>query len=209
MSHMKGLQLDDIFLEETVTLGRNDKKELLNSMSNVQNNDSCNNAYLPTHEGEFQSVEVHLMADDHVVDMTRGFDFSKPVDRSYSDHAMRKQPWLIVFKPQSTEDCDAKFHNRWIAELALKQHQRGNGFMIVMDEEDALVSMDTPQYQYLCQEDDVEFTPLEWCKYGLVSRPDGDHLSGIVCNVPEIKHVVEDCSKSLFKRKGRTLLLKD
>ena len=73
-----GVQHDDLFLQENATLKRPERAQLLKKLYNINptKHDLRPKVYVPQSNGDFSSVEFYVMPDQHIVDMSRNFDFS-------------------------------------------------------------------------------------------------------------------------------------
>ena len=108
----KGIHNDDLFLQENSTLGKQDKKQLVDSInemsSKAETESSSGDHMLPSKQcmyhvgnGYFQNSDVVTLPGDQVVDLTN-LDLSKTYHRDYSKARLAEPPRLMValyFRP--------------------------------------------------------------------------------------------------------------
>ena len=141
------------------------------------------------------------MPDEQIVDLSRDMDFSVPEDRFHSLQVLKRQPRLVVLRQNTPDQGDEAWkqdlHGKWVADLARRQSNANLGFIIVRERGDPVKR--SIFEQHVSQLSNCEFVPLEWCKFGLISR-DENHTSGIYTNIPEISHACRKQSESVLKR---------
>ena len=189
--------------KENATLTKSDRSMLLANL-NMLNPDVPElepNVFVPQEDGSFVAAYLHVQADQQIADFSE-LDFSKVQDRNYSLSVIKSKPRLIVMKlrPSNCETSDTDVHTRWATSLASKQDSHNLGFMFVQESESD--SLKSPSVQNLFSIPDTKFTPVEWCKHGLIVRED-QLDSGIITNIPEIRHSLERWSDSLKKKRGQ------
>ena len=178
--------------KENATLTKSDRSMLLANL-NMLNPDTPDvepNVFVPQEDGRFIAAYLHVQADQQIADFSE-LDFSKVQDRNYSLSVVKSKPRLIVMKlrPSNCETSDTDSHTRWATSLASKQESQNLGFMFVQESESD--SLKSPSVQSLRSLPDTKFTPVEWCKHGLIVR-EGQLDSGMITNVPEIRQSLEN-----------------
>ena len=73
-----GAEHDDVFLHENVTLKNTERRQLLNSLHRIDpsKTDWDPKIYMHLADGNFNAVDMFIMPDQHIVDMSKLFDFS-------------------------------------------------------------------------------------------------------------------------------------
>ena len=198
------IQYQDVLTEENATLSKTDRKDIRHSLGIPDIDiEPPHKVCVPTEYGMFDQVDLHVLPDQQVADFS-DLDFSKQADRNYSLTVLQQAPRLIVLNLSGStraNDRDKGLHRRWVTGLALKQYNQSKGFLIAREE----LTDDTVKdcrVRHLLTLPEVEFLPVQWCKYGLIC-PEDDQGSGIISNVTEIINAVKDSSDSLKKRKGK------
>ena len=102
----EALQHDDVFLSENATLEKQDRQDILHSVSMLSNEQSRTHdkyIYCPGAEGYFQESEFHIMSDNNILDLSVGFEFHVEADRKYSLNTLHDvKPRLIILSFSSS-----------------------------------------------------------------------------------------------------------
>ena len=91
-----------------------------------------------------------------------------------------------------------------VHEVIWKQVSEARGFLLACENWSGWNK--SQEFSALLQEPSVEAMPIEWCKYGLISKDKNmmDHTdSGIITNVVEITEAFEKCTHAVMKKKGQ------
>ena len=205
---------DDLFMTENATLGKADKSDIACSLGQYFGTDemqeklSGHKAFVPTADGkgEFNEVDLHVLADQQIHDMSQGFDFSKPEDRSFSLKVLEESPKLLIlnlFQDTFRSNNDREIHCRWVTNLALRQYNQNLGFVVIKEDIDPL--WESCRVRHIRELPDVEYLPVEACKHGLICQDD-QIISGVLTNVSEITNSFVSSSDSLKKKRGKNVL---
>ena len=122
-------------------------------------------------DGYFSSSFDKVNKNIQVLDLSENCDFSKLEDRNYAQLKLEQKPRLIILRAgldipsrDPIMEDRARKHIQHVHELAAQQHANGGGFIVVSDRDKSLQLLPMP---------DCAFVPLSVCKYGIISRYDG------------------------------------
>jgi len=139
-----------------------------------------NQVYLSQGGGNFHAAELVTSPDPVVLDLSTGFDFSRPSDRNYAMQALERNPKLVVmdlflesFLESHEGEASDLEHSRWVCHYALMQHNQGRGFLLTKERDHTFWSQG--QAQMLRHLPEVEFTPLFACNFGLLRSDNHNH----------------------------------
>jgi len=155
---------------------------------------------------DFHEVGMSVSPGEQILDLTYGFDFSRPPDRRFAERLGECRSRLAVMNAigadRDMDRVNKELHIRHVLQFAKQQCENGLGYIIVKEgnspEWDMLVG--SPDFSDI----NAEFLPLERCAYGLLSREDHSD-SGIISNIPSVIAIFRQYSDSLKRRRGKSL----
>ena len=106
--------------------------------------------------------------------------------------------------PSVEDDTSNRLHASRVIDIASQCHVNNVGFILVREEDP--VEWKSERMQLALSRTDLQYLPLAWCKYGLVSDS-SNHKSGILTNVVEIATAILSASDAWRKRRGETVEL--